>query len=111
MKIPSEVRFVNEKTKKSLFDLKDGDSSEKELYKLIVQALENLEENAHYGIQIPKKQIPKEYIKKYDVKNLWKYDLPRGWRLIYSVVQGDIIVISLVLEWFDHKDYERRFKY
>ncbi len=35
-----------------------------------------------------------------------------AWRLIYSVVDsGEIILISLVLEWLDHKSYEKRFKY
>jgi hypothetical protein len=111
MKIPSEVRFVSERVKKSFYDLKKGDSSEKELFNFIVQALGNLEGNAHCGIQIPKKQIPKEYIRRYGIKNLWKYDLPRGWRLIYSVLEEEILVISLVLEWFNHDAYERRFKY
>jgi len=111
MKIPSEVRFVSERAKKSFYDLEKGDSSEKELFKFIVQALQNLEEHAHCGIQIPKKQIPKEYVKRYGIKNLWKYDLPRGWRLIYSVLEDEILVISLVLEWFDHDAYKRRFKY
>ena len=59
-----------------------------------------LRENAFAGVQIPKRLIPRVYIKKYAVVNLWKYDLPRGWRLI-----------SAVLEWFPHHEYERRFKY
>ena len=45
------------------------------------------------------------------MKNLWKYDLPKGWRLIYSIVNDEIVVVSLILEWFDHKEYERKFKY
>ena len=55
--------------------------------------------------------IPKIYIKKYEITNLWKYDLPRGWRIIYSIANEDIEIISLILEWIDHKEYERRFKY
>lgn len=111
MKIPSDVRFADAKVKKAFYDLEKGDYSEKELFRFIVQAFKNLEENAHCGIQIPKKQIPKEYVRKYGVKNLWKYDLPSGWRLIYSVMEEEILVISLVIEWFDHKNYERRFNY
>ncbi|MFT4344168.1 MAG: hypothetical protein ACMXYE_05495 [Candidatus Woesearchaeota archaeon] len=111
MKLPSDIRFADKSIQNALYRLEKGDSSERELYKFINQALDNLEENAFCGIQIPKKRIPKEYSLKYDIKNLWKYDLPKGWRLIYSIINDEIIVVSLVLEWFDHKEYERRFKY
>ena len=30
---------------------------------------------------------------------------------MYSVVNEELVVVSIVLEWFDHKEYERRFKY
>ncbi len=109
MKLPSTIRFANEKIKEVFYKLEN--SSEKELFKFINQAIDNIEENAFCGIQIPKKLIPKEYIQKYNVKNLWKYDLPGGWRLIYHIADEKIIVISIILEWMTHKDYERRFKY
>lgn len=54
---------------------------------------------------------PAEYLKKYKVKNLWKYNLPDAWRLIYSIEQGQLLVIAIVLEWMDHTNYERKFKY
>lgn len=81
------------------------------MFGIINQALDNIEKNAFCGVQIPKKLIPKVYVDKYDVKNLWKYDLPKGWRLIYSVANDEVVVISLIIEWFDHKMYERKFKY
>lgn len=111
MKLPSEIRFADKNIQDALYKLERGDTSERELYKLINQALDNIEENAFCGIQIPKRLIPKEYSLKHEIKNLWKYDLPKGWRLIYSIVNDEIVVVSLVLEWFDHKEYERRFKY
>ncbi len=111
MILPSETRFVEEAIKKAFYDLENGDSSEKELFKFINQAIENIEKNAFCGIQIPKKQIPKEYVQKYGVTNLWKYDLPNAWRLIYSIRAGKAIVISVILEWMNHKEYERRFGY
>jgi hypothetical protein len=79
MKLPSTIRFADEKIKDAFYKLKNGDYSEKELFKIINQALDNIESNAFCGIQIPKKLIPKEYLTKFDVKNLWKYDLPKGW--------------------------------
>ena len=30
---------------------------------------------------------------------------------MYSIVNDQIVVISLVLEWLDHKEYEKRFNY
>ncbi len=111
MKLPSDIRFVDESIREAFYKLEKGDNSERELFKFINQALDNIEENAFCGIQIPKRTIPKEYISKFGVKNLWKYDLPKAWRLIYSIVNDEIVVVSLVLEWFDHKNYEKRFKY
>jgi hypothetical protein len=77
MKLPSQIRFFDENLKKAFYKLESGDEQEKELFKLLDQAMTNIESNAFCGIQIPKKLIPKEYINK-GVKNLWKYDLPRG---------------------------------
>jgi len=107
VKLPSNIRFLDKNLQDVFYKLEEGDNSKKELFRLINNALDDLEKNAFCGIQIPKKLIPKEY----NVKNLWKYNLPHGWRLIYSVVDNKIIVISLILEWLNHKDYERRFKY
>jgi hypothetical protein len=50
-------------------------------------------------------------LKKYKIDNLWKYDLPKAWRLLYSVARDEIIIISIILEWLPHKEYEKRFKY
>src|SRR3989344_1246917 len=111
MIIPSESRFIDENVRKSFYKLNEGDKSEQELFIFINQALNNIEKNAFCGIQIPKKQIPKEYIQRYQVTNLWKYDLPKAWRLIYSIENQKICIISIILEWMNHKDYEKRFNY
>ena len=69
-------------------------------------------ENAFCGIQFPKDLIPKEYIKKYEINNLWKYNLPGAWRLLYTITTPNKIeIISVVLDWMNHKDYERLFKF
>jgi len=110
MKLPSTIRFFDTPTEQAFYKLEKGDDSERELFKLMDQAMDNIEKNAFCGIQLPKRLIPKEYIEK-GVKNLWKYDLPKGWRLMYSIVNEEVVVVSIVLEWFDHKEYERRFNY
>lgn len=111
MNLPSKIIFADKKIQEAFYQLNNGDSSEKELFKIINQAMNNLEQNAFYGIQIPKNLIPRDYVKKFGVNNLWKYDLPRGWRLIYSIAGDKVQVLSLILEWFDHKNYEKKFGY
>ncbi len=87
-------------------------TAEDPIKKGIIRAINDLRENAFSGIQIPKRLFPKEYVQKYGINNLWKYDLPRGWRLIYTVTaDNEVELISAILEWFDHKDYERKFGY
>ncbi len=107
----SIIRYADEKLKQTLNKLKDSKTEDKKLYEWINKALDDLEENAFCGIQIQKKLIPKTYIDKYGIDNLWKYDLPKGWRLIYSVSNNEVSVLSIILEWMNHKNYERRFKY
>ena len=104
----SKMQFVNEKVKFAFEDLEKSDSK---LYKFILRAFRDIEENVFCSIQIPKKLIPKEYFRKFNIRNVWKYNLPGAWRLLYSVEGKDLIVLSIILEWIDHKTYERRFKY
>ena len=107
----SEIKFASKRVKESFKELEHTRTEDKKLYKWICRAFEDLEENAFCGVQISKKLIPGVYFEKYGIDNLWKYDLPKGWRLIYSVADGEICVLSIVLEWMCHRDYERRFGY
>lgn len=111
MILPSRVKFTDKNIQKAFMELKQGSSDEKKVYEWLVRAFKDIEDNAFCGIQIPKRLIPKEYKQKYQVNNLWKYNLPNAWRLLYSVENGDIVVISIILEWMDHKSYEKKFKY
>ena len=109
--ILSSNKFADEAIRKAFEQLKEGKGEERRLYDWLVRAFNDVEQNAFCGIQIPKRLIPKEYLQKYDVKNVWKYNLPNAWRLIYSIEHQEIIVVSIVLEWMDHKEYEHRFNY
>ena len=105
---PSKVKFISKELENEFDSLSDDDV----LKKSIKRAISDLKQNAFCGIQIPKRLFPQEYIKKYHIKNLWKYDLPNGWRLIYTIApENEVDLISAILEWFDHKDYERKFNY
>jgi|SRR3989344_3555510 len=107
----SIVHFGDERIKEAFEKLKNSKVEDQMLYKWVERAIKDLGENCFCGIQIPKRLFPKEYVQKYNIDNLWKYDLPKGWRLIYSVADGEVCIISIILEWMNHKEYERRFKY
>jgi hypothetical protein len=62
-------------------------------------------------VQIPKRLVPKEYKTKYKVKNLWKYNLSNNWRLLYSIADDEILVVSIILDWLNHEEYEKKMKY
>jgi hypothetical protein len=104
----SKIKLINNKLEKSFVKLKTDDP---EMYKFVLRAFNDIEDNAFCGIQIPKRLIPSDYLKKFEVRNVWKYNLPGAWRLLYSIENTGIAVISIILEWIDHKTYERRFKY
>ena len=70
-----------------------------------------LKENPQRGIQIPKNQIPLEYLLLYEINNLWKLNLPGAWRIIYTINGTEIKIVSLILDIFSHKKYEKRFGY
>jgi len=102
------VVFATEKLEKEFEKLKN----EEDLKKHLMRAITDLKENPFCGIKIQQNIFPKEYVKKYSITNLWKYNLPNGWRLMYTLVdESEIELISVILEWFNHKDYERRFNY
>jgi hypothetical protein len=63
------------------------------------------------GTKIKKKLWPKGYKQKFGITNLWKYDLPNAWRIIYTIETDEVMIVSIILEWFSHKDYKKRFKY
>ncbi|MEK6891228.1 MAG: hypothetical protein AABX03_03760 [Nanoarchaeota archaeon] len=105
---PSRVKFISLELENEFNSLSEDDF----IKKSIKRAINDLKKNAFCGIQIPKRLFPVEYVKKYEITNLWKYDLPNGWRLLYTItVENRIELLSIFLEWMSHKDYERRFNY
>ena len=101
----SKIVFGDNKVKESFEKLKGSRTEDKKLYGRLTRAFEDLEQNPFCGIQIPKKLFPKEYEKKFGkLDNLWKYNLPNAWRLIYTIKGGQVLVLSIILEWLDHKE-------
>ncbi len=108
---PIYVAFVNRKLESSFEILKKGKHQDKQLYGLIEFMIKTLKKNPISGVKIRKRIWPREYIKRYAINNLWKYDLPNGWRVIYTIKTDEVMILNVILEWFNHKQYERRFHY
>lgn len=87
--------------------LSESESKKKELH----NAFEILKENYLSGNKIPHKQWPQEYIKKYNIKNLWRFEMKSGWRLIYTIIVEKNKISVCVIEAFSHDNYEKRFSY
>lgn len=104
----SRVIFTDESLKKAFEELKESD---KRLHKEIETALSSIKQNVFFGRNVKKKLIPRELIQKYNINNLWIYNLRKDWRLLYAVTNNEIEVLAIILDWMNHKDYERMFKF
>ena len=105
-----EIYFAEENGRKSFEKLK----TKKEflwLYRVIQKAMDDILNDPDCGSSLKKHLIPKEYIRKYDINNLYKYNLPNGWRLLYSLGKKGIEIVAIILEWCSHKEYEKLFKF
>ena len=84
----------------------------KDIYEEKKKQYKDIQENAFIGRNVKKKLIPKEIIQKYRLSNLWVYNLPSAWRLLYTITPSkDVRIITAILDWMDHKDYERLFNF
>ena len=108
---PSNVIFADGKLEKDFEELKRGRFEDKNLYSSMEKAILDLKQNPMCGKKIPKKLWPSAYLAKYGITNLWKYNMPSAWRLIYIIQTDDVMILSIIFEWFSHKDYEKRFGY
>ena len=99
-----EVAFADALLKKAFEELEKGKYEEQQLAAFLKRAIDDLKNNPFCGVKIPSNLWPKEYVRKYNIDNLRKYDLPDGWRLIYSIRGNEIEIISVIIEWCSHKE-------
>ncbi len=81
-------------------------------YRAVDQTLSVLKNNILAGVQVPKKQWPRVYVKEYEINNLYKVDIRGGRRLTYTIVAEDQGCSVSMLDYFrSHKEYEVFFGY
>lgn len=75
-----------------------------------------VEEEAHEAVtagdHISKSKIPDSLRKEYGIDNLWRIELPEGWRALYTVISrpSEETTVS-ILRILSHKEYDRLFGY
>ena len=105
---PSKVIFIDDQLENAFNSLPDNDP----IKKALIKAIQNIKEDFQAGEYIPKSKIPEGYLKKYGINNVRVYDLPFAWRLMYTITgSSEIGIISVILDWMNHKDYEKLFKF
>jgi len=78
-----------------------------------LQKIELIKKTPHYGQAIAKNLIPIEYKRDYNLKNLFRVELPYFWRMLYTLMPSDkgIEIAIVVLDIIDHKRYDKLFGY
>lgn len=86
---------------------------ERSILNSINKKMELIKANPHYGSPVPKDRIPKEYVTKYEITNLFHVELSNFWRMLYTLTndEKEIEIIAFVLDIMDHKDYDKKFGY
>ena len=101
------VVFVDKELEHVFNKLDDTDS----IKKALIRAIESIKQDPRIGRNVIKKLIPKKLIRKYRINNLRIYNLPSAWRMLYAVTASEIEIVSVILDWMNHKDYEKLFKF
>lgn len=105
------VAFADSKLLDAFKSLKSGKFEDVQLADEINKAIDRLKSDPFCGVSIKRTLWPQEYVRKYKIDNLRKYNMRNGWRLMYTINGNKVEIISILLEWLDHKGYERRFGY
>ena len=112
-----KIRVILSSDAKEVYNHLKGEASksktERTILNAITKKIEIIRSNPHYGDPIAKPLIPKEYINKYEISNLFRVELPNYWRMLYSLTDGEtkIEIIAFVLDIIDHKIYDKKFGY
>ncbi len=86
-------------------------TDEMQLLKSIKQKVDFVKANPFYGDPVAKKLIPVEYKVEYGAVNLFRVELSRFWRMLYTLKGDQIEIVAFVLDIIDHPTYDKKFGY
>jgi len=101
-----EYKRLNELVGQQIKDGKEN-TGEMQLLRSIKQKINFIKANPFYGDNVPKRNIPKTY----NVQNLWRVELSRFWRMLYTIKGDQVEIICFVLDIIDHDEYNKKFGY
>jgi aromatic ring-opening dioxygenase LigB subunit len=82
-----------------------------QLLSSINTAIRNLKANPKHGDLIPRKYISKATINRYGTDKIFRIELVGYWRLLYTMIGDEARIIAFILEFIDHKKYDKVFGY
>ncbi len=83
-----------EEAYKQLNGLAANSKLERSILNSIKKKVELIKMNPHYGNPMAKKLIPKEYVLKYGVTNLFRIELSGFWCMLYTLTNDETEVVS-----------------
>ncbi len=112
-----EVRVILSEDAEEAYKYLNERASESKIERSILNSINNKVElikvNPHYGEPISKSLIPRKYIEDFGITNLFRVELARYWRMLYTLTDGEstVEIIAFVLDIIDHKKYDKKFGY
>ena len=82
-----------------------------QLLKSINRTIDLLSENPYLWEYIPKKYITKKLFEQYDTNKIFRVEIVGYWRLLYTLIGKETHIIAFILEFMDHKSYDKKFNY
>ncbi|MHB8546781.1 MAG: hypothetical protein ACYDAJ_08450 [Nitrosotalea sp.] len=83
-----------------------------EIKKEIDLKLDVLKTNAEAGEHVPRNLIPDIYVKRFNITNLFRVDMSKGQRFVYTIKGNKQRKQVEIIEYFStHNDYAKRFGY
>lgn len=99
----STAVFVSQKLDGLLSSLE----ADHKFVKWIQSMADALKENKFAGELVRKSQIPKVYIERFKVNNLYRYGHPEGYRSFYTIIDK----CPHILDLMSHPEYDKVFRY
>jgi len=111
------VRVILSPEAEEVYNYLNREAATSKVEKSILNAIEKKKElikaNPHYGEPVGRNIIPREYVEKYGITNLFRVELPMFWRMLYTLTNdgSEVEIIVFVLDIMDHKKYDKTFGY
>jgi len=111
-----EVRVILSKTAEEVYKRLNSEAETSKQSKMMLKAVNDkvglIKANIHYGNPIAKNLIPERYKIEYEIKNLFRVELPAFWRMLYTLKsENEIEIIAFVIDIINHPEYDKKFGY